>query len=409
MGSPLFSKGKTLVNRFFTVTLCLLFTGLAHGSASSTFRFAGKPGPYSVGFRVAYQYDNSRSYEAMANVDGKLTKRDGVRPMQTLIWYPAQHGSGSQISYGDYLNLFTSEDSFSLTPSEAADVLRKDLQDYRADADPSAMMWARKDAKPENSKFPLVVYAPSYSGPGFENADVCEYLASYGYVVIASPSIGSHSFDMNGGMEGAETQARDISFEIGFASTIPQVDSAQVAVLGYSWGGISNFFAAASDDRIKALIAFDGSARYFPSLISKSDYVRPKVMTIPLLFFTRGEIPLEDLVGADLSGNVLDEMIHSDVYIVRMHDMRHGEFASVHQRSPAYWDRHPPGEYSPEETAESYDWVARYTLEFLNWTFRQDARAHEFLTAAPAKNGVPDHMLAVDFRPKKETEVPAKP
>jgi hypothetical protein len=119
------------VKRFFTVTLCLLFTGLAHSSASSTFRFVGKPGPYSVGFRVAYQYDNSRSYEALANIEGKLTKRDSVRPMQTLIWYPAQHGSGSQISYGDYLNLFTSEDSFSLTPSEAADVLRKDLQDYR--------------------------------------------------------------------------------------------------------------------------------------------------------------------------------------------------------------------------------------------------------------------------------------
>jgi dienelactone hydrolase len=321
--------------------------------------------------------------------------------MQTLIWYPALQGSSSQMNYGDYLNLFTSEDSFSLTSPEATDVLRKNLQDYRADADPSAKMRARKDARPVNSKFPLVVYAPSFGGPAFENADVCEFLASYGYVVIASPSIGSHSFEMNGGIEGAETQARDISFEIGFASTIPQADSSQVAVLGYSWGGISNFFAAASDNRIKALIAFDGSARYFPSLITKSNYVRPKEMTIPLLFFTRGEIPLEDLVGADLSGNILNDMTHSDVYIVRMHDMRHGEFASMHQRSPAYWDHHPPGEYSPEETAESYAWVARYTLEFLNWTFRQNTIAHEFLTAPTARNGVPDHMLVVDYRPKK--------
>ena len=362
-----------------------------------------------MGFRVVHQYDNSRSYEAAVIVGGKAAKRDGARPMQTLVWYPAQRGSGSPMSYGDYLNLFASEDRFSLTPSEAADVLRKDLKDYRADADQSARMWAVKDAKPEDGTFPLVVYAASFGGPGFENADVCEFLASYGYVVIASPSIGSHSFDMNGGIEGAETQARDISFEIGFAGTLPQVDSSKIAVLGYSWGGISNFFAAASDDRIKALIAFDGSARYFPSLISKSNEVRPKDMTIPVLFFTRGEIPLEDLVGADLSGNVLDEMIHSDVYIVRMHDMRHGEFDSMHQRSPAYWDHHPAGEYSPEETAESYDWVARYTLEFLNWTFRQSASAREFLTEPPQKNGVPDHMLAVDFRPKKQPAAPAAP
>jgi dienelactone hydrolase len=175
--------------------------------------------------------------------------------------------------------------------------------------------------------------------------------------VIASPAIGTHSFDMTGGEEGAETQARDISFEIGFASTLPDVDPSKIAVLGYSWGGISNFFAAAKDDRIKALIALDGSARYFPSLIADSKYVHPQDMTIPLLFFTRGEIPLEELKGADVSGNVLNEMTHSDVYIVRMHDMRHGEFDAMHQRSPAYWKRHSLGEYSLQETAESYDWM----------------------------------------------------
>jgi dienelactone hydrolase len=397
------------VRRFFIVILCLFPGGLVWASGASNFRFLGKPGPYTVGFRVVEQYDNSRSYEAMDNVGGKLTKKEGVRPLQTLIWYPAQPGSGTQMSYGDYLDLFTSEDSFSLTPSEAAEVLGKDLRDYRADADRSEKMWGRKDGKPENGKFPLIVYAPGLGGPGFENADVCEYLASYGYVVIASPSIGTHSFNMNSGLEGAETQAKDISFEIGFAGTLPQIDSSRIAVLGYSWGGISNFFAAASDARIKALIAFDGSARYFPDLITRSGYVRPKEMQIPLLFFTRGEIPLEELVGADLSGNVLNEMVHSDVYIVRMHDMRHGEFDSMHQRSPAYWDHHPPGEYSPEETAESYEWVARYTLEFLNSTFRQDVSAHGFLTASPGKNGVPDHLLAVEFRPKKEKEVPVKP
>ena len=395
--------------RLATFTLCLLFSGPMSCFASSSFRFSGKPGPNSVGFRVVYQNDDSRSYEATANIDGKLAKREGVRPMQTLIWYPAERGSGSQMNYGDYLSLFSSEDSFTLTPSEAAEVLRKDLGDYLADADPSAKMWAGKDANPAPGKFPIVVYAPSFSGPGFENADVCEFLASYGYVVIASPSIGSHSFDMNSGLEGAEAQARDISFEIGFAATVPQADLSQVAVLGYSWGGISNFFAASRDKRIKALIAFDGSVRYFPSLIYKSDSVRPKEMTIPLLFFTRGEIPLEELVGADLSGNVLNDMTHSDVYIVRMHDMRHGEFDSMHQRSPAYWEHHPAGEYSSEETSQSYNWVARYTLEFLNWTLRQEPDAGKFLATAPAKNGVPDHMLAVDFRPRKESAItPAK-
>jgi dienelactone hydrolase len=386
--------------------LCLMFGTTVRASGPASFRFSDLPGPYSVGFRVVQQYDNSRTYGATTNVDGNLAPHEGVRPLQTLIWYPGRHSSGSHMTYGDYLDLFTSEDSFSLTPSEAADVLRKELHDYQADADPAAKMWAIKDAVQVGGRFPLVVYAPSFSGPGFENADLCEYLASHGYVVIASPSIGTHSFNMTGGLEGAETQAHDISFEIGFASALPDVDSAKIAVLGYSWGGMSNFFAAASDDRIKALIALDGSARYFPSLIRDSKYVRPQDMTIPLLFFTRGEIPLEDLQGADLSGNVLDEMTHSDVYIVRMHDMRHGEFDSMHQRSPAYWKRHPPGEYSPQETAESYDWMAHYTLQFLDWVFKRNSAAEAFLKNPPATNGVPDHMLAADFRPAKTSEPP---
>ncbi|WP_187290232.1 dienelactone hydrolase family protein [Terriglobus saanensis] len=391
--------------RFYLLLLYLLTTELAHAFGPSSFRFSTKPGPYTVGFRVAYQYDNSRTYNALTDVNGTLANKSGARPLQTLIWYPAHLAPrASAMTYGDYLSLFVSEDSFTLTSSEAASVLKKNLHDYQVDADPQARMRAIKDAPTQRGKFPLVIYAPSFSGPAFENADICEYLASYGYIVMASPSIGADSFDMTGGIPGAETQAKDISFEIGFSSSIPEVDSSHIAVLGYSWGGLSNFFAAAKDDRIKALLAFDGSARYFPSLLSKSGYVQPKDMTIPMLFFTRGEIPLEELVGADVSASVLNEMAHSDVYIVRMHNMRHGEFDSMKQRSPAYWTRHPSAEYSPEETSESYNWVGRYTLAFLDWTFRQDQHAHQFLTNSPAANGVPGHMLAVQFNPKKEDQ-----
>jgi len=50
-------------------------------------------------------------------------------------------------------------------------------------------LWARRDAKAQTGKFPLVIYAPSFSAMSWENVDLCEYLASHGYVVIASPSL----------------------------------------------------------------------------------------------------------------------------------------------------------------------------------------------------------------------------
>lgn len=39
----------------------------------------------------------------------------------------------------------------------------------------------------------MIVYAPSVNAQSFENIEFCEYLASYGFVVIASPSMGASS------------------------------------------------------------------------------------------------------------------------------------------------------------------------------------------------------------------------
>ncbi|WP_164981367.1 dienelactone hydrolase family protein [Silvibacterium dinghuense] len=388
----------------------LLITGVSISALAETaFQFTGAPGPYSVGFRAVIEHDSSRTYGPRFDSMGAPVTDNRARPIQTLIWYPAVKSKADHMNYGNYLDLFASEEGAPATAAQAEQTVLTRKKDYTADADPTSQMRATNEAKPDEGKYPLVIYAPSYGGPAFENADLCEYLASYGYVVIASPSIGAHSFNMIGGIEGAELQARDISFLIGFAQTLRNVDLSHIAVIGYSWGGLSNFFAAAQDDRIGALIALDGSARYFPKLIKDSKYVQPQNMTIPLLFFTRGEIPLESLTGADMSGNVLNEMVHSDVYIVRMHDMRHGEFSSMHQRSPAYWLRHPPEEYSQQETSKSYEWIARYTLNFLNLTLKNDIAGKAFLIAAPAKNGVSDHMLAVDFRPAKENPTSPKP
>ena len=105
----------------------------------------------------------------------------------------------------------------------------------------------------------------------FENADLCEYLAGRGYVVVASPDMGTHARGMSIDLEGAETQARDISFLIGFARTLPDTDlSAVGGVPGFSWGGISNLLAAARDNRVKVLVSLDGSARYYPKLTEEA-------------------------------------------------------------------------------------------------------------------------------------------
>ena len=61
-------------------------------------------------------------------------------------------------------------------------------------------------------------------------------------------------------LAGINAQAGDISFMIGYAQTLPNTDRWAVAVAGFSWGGISNLFAAARDNRIRDLVTLDEHA-----------------------------------------------------------------------------------------------------------------------------------------------------
>ena len=54
------------------------------------FRFTEKPGPYSVGHKVIEQYDRSRVFHSTIDGTGKSATVDGFRPLQTLVWYPAE-------------------------------------------------------------------------------------------------------------------------------------------------------------------------------------------------------------------------------------------------------------------------------------------------------------------------------
>jgi tetratricopeptide (TPR) repeat protein len=378
-----------------------LISTLARGSDAPSFTFSNKPGAHAAGFRVVLQYDYTRTYLYRTDPAGQPYHGELARPIQTLIWYPAQKSAAAHVTYGDYLALFATEENFSPTSAEAEQRVRDAEKDH--DASPAPVMSAVKDAKPEAGDYPLVIYAPSYSAPAFENVDLCEYLASYGYVVIASPAMGAHTSAMTGDLEGIHAQAADISFLIGFARTLPYADLSQIAVAGFSWGGISNFFAAAQDSRITALVALDGSARYYPKLIEESKSVYPQNMSLPVLFFTQDYISLEDInqYKLDISENVLNQMKHSDVYIVHMRELDRGEFSSLFQRSPGYWKEKKTNEFSLQETSESYGWMAQYCLQFLNAYLKHDGGAMAFLKNSPIKNEIPAHLLTVDFRPAK--------
>jgi hypothetical protein len=356
---------------------------------TSSFTFLQTPGPFPVGLKVVDQYDRPRAFPASPN----------GRPMQTVVWYPSLKSAGERMTVADYVKLADEETNFHAPDAEKNRwrSLLKTSFDVR--------LWAVWDAKPARGHYPVLIYAPSDSSVSWENADLCEYLASYGYVVLASPSMGASTRDMTDDLDGINAQARDISFLISYASELPGADVSKVAVVSWSWGGMSSLFAAARDSRIQALVELDGSLRYYPGLVKRAGDVHPDRMTIPLLFFTRN-VSLEDLENdgvphADRVGpNVLNAWSHGDLLKVDMLGMAHPEFSSMFQRreSEQRFAENQIADYGRDDANTGYAWMALYTLKFLDAYLKQDPSAKTFLDLTPAENGAPKHFMGVTFR-----------
>ena len=352
--------------------------------------FMPSPGPYGVGFTTANLYDDSRP--PATNTDHAAQSKG--RRIQLFEWYPADAG-GKEMSILDYLRIANS-------PPET-DWHRRDLPEdiLKGFASSKSPMLAKLDAPAKRERFPVLIYAPSLSASPVENADLCEFLASQGYLVLGSPSLGRNTRLMTTDLDGLKSQARDISFLIDYARSQPDANLEAVAVIGYSWGGLANVYAAIQDRRIKVLVCLDGSIRYYVSVAWDSG-IHPEQMTQPLLIFTQGYIALEsDLVNALISKgrpSLLSSWKHADVYKIELAPMEHSAFASMNLRNDGFWDQGlAQPSYDRDEVKVSFTALARYAAAFLNSYLKHDASAESFLKQTPTANGVPKHLMYADF------------
>jgi dienelactone hydrolase len=385
---------------FFGLWLC--FCSAFTEPRTPEFEFLAKPGVYPVGLKIVDQYDPSRTFPSATQDSSERFAGDHKRPLQTLLWYPSIRSTTKSMTVGDYVELADTEIHF-----DAADEKQNRWRSLLKTSF-NIPLTAVRNATPANGRYPVLIYVPSDSSVSWENADLCEYLASNGYVVLASPSMGVSTRDMTDDLDGINAQASDISFLIGYAKSLPDADLSEVAVVSWSWGGLSSLFAAARDPRIDALVELDGSMRYYPGLSNRAGDVHPERMIIPLLCFTRNvsledlnkdEAPREDKEGP----NVLNAWIHGDLLTVTMLGMAHTEFSSMFQRreSPQRFSENQVADYGRGDADESYAWVARYTLNFLDAYLKHNGAAKAFLEKTPAENDVPKHFMDIKFRAAK--------
>lgn len=379
---------------FRTLTTLLLAFVLAHTAAAADFSSSAPPGPYRVGFHVRQQYDRARVYQhPRSPVTAQATSGDRSRPLQTLVWYPAI-GTGGAMVYRDYVTTVATEEEF----SRMADQVRRAtdaLVETRAAGNAQVLremqspVRALRDAPERPGKFPVVIYAPSHSAYAIENTDLCEYLASHGYIVLATPSLGTRSHAMSADLEGAEAQAADIGFLVGYAHTLPQADAGRIAVIGHSWGSLASVLAAARDDRIRALVTLDGSLRAAYDYVNggprAARYVTPERLGIPLLYLTR--LQDEGAIGTELLGR----MRYADVYLATLDAASRLDFSSWSQRMAP--DAALQGG-TRAQAGDAYGAMARMVERFLDARLKNDAPARRQLDDVLAAHRPPSGFVS---------------
>src|SRR5579875_1707365 len=134
--------------------------------------------------------------------------------------------------------------------------------------------------------------------------------------------MGENTREATHSLAGAEAQARDVSFLITFALSLPNTEMTRVAAVGFSWGGLADLLATAQDHLIHALVSLDGSERYFPGYVQESGFAKPEQMRIPLIYFEEGDQSVE-------AQGALTARFHSQGPSV-LNQWRHGDLITAH-------------------------------------------------------------------------------
>jgi len=318
------------------------------------------------------------------------------------------------MKYREYVDLYSRPGTMPAHDARAkADNERLFLAGFSVDSAKSAreldaMTRAVRDAAPARGSFPIIVYGPSLGAPSFENDVLMEYLASHGYIVIASPSWGPNgAMTADGG--GMETQARDMEFLMSYARSLPSADSTRIAVMGFSWGGISNVLIAMRNSTPKALVSLDGSIAYFyhrsatPQAtmdFSKQAFVDPAKFTIPALFLRQGPSPaMLQMLGPDTTFAFFDSLRYSDAYSVKLRTMRHQNFGAWFNRFQT-----GTGVAFVEDSSvfnPGYERIARFSLAFLDAYLKSSAEGRAFLARSPEQNGMPSSEVSIERKQAK--------
>ncbi len=355
------------------------------------------PGPYAIGYKVIQRVDHSRTFGVRIDQPNKVNLDDHPRPLQVNIWYPAlKTDSTEQMGYEEYIEWIGTIGKYHALNDETKKAGKDEFYKYFVDRGvPKEKLYELmkmhtavvKNGQQEKGSFPLILFAPGIGDSPAMHTIICEYLASYGYIIASLPSMGWISREMDLTTLGIETQVRDLECTITLMCEYPYVDMHRIGVVGFSFGSCAALILAMRNIDLDAVVSLDGSIGFKDriALVKESPFYSPENVRIPFLHINVMENKRNSL-------SIIDSLRSSHRTIVSIKGIGHINFTSIGMIAgviPGFWK-------SVEPNAKlGYETMCRYTLHFLNAHIKEEKKDLKFLQNTPQENNLPAGFIVI--------------
>ncbi|MEE9443786.1 MAG: hypothetical protein V3V99_14075 [candidate division Zixibacteria bacterium] len=356
-----------------------------------------EPGPHGIGFKSFERYDYSRVYRARLDYFGNPVEGETARPIQICVWYPAKTMENSiTMVYGEYSYSYPENDEFINLLTQlhnreigyivnatqqpagfALEIMGKDLK-------------AVRDADPEEGSFPLVIYCPRYESSYCENAVLCEYLASHGFIVATTHPLGQMSATPEYNQIGLESTARDAEFVLGFLHDFPNVDYNKIGILGSGAGGATAVLVKLRNQNVKATATLAGSLTFgmLQELVRQNPAYSPERLSGPLMnLYPTGE--------HEPDFSLLDSLIFASRYSFAFPSNSYQDFNMGRSILSMLSDS---TEQMHRQRLDGYKMIADHVYRFFDAFLNDDSASMAFIENMPLHNGYDLEFVRREFR-----------
>jgi tetratricopeptide (TPR) repeat protein len=342
----------------FFLTCCLGMMTLTL-DAQDLFQSDLAYGKYPVGFKAVQTTDYTRT----TLQTGK--PQSAGRAMQLYIWYPAEKANNNQLFYRDYLvSRFGQPQAIRAGFFRSVAELGGDTTLFQAVFPKMAQSKTKAYREPKIApgQFPLIIYPDQVH----LQQTLCEYLASWGFIVVSPVIQGPFAEPMQYNPIGIETGVADMQFALGYLRKNFPVQR-DFAAMGLGFNATLALALQMRNPEVKALVSLEGgiTTAFEAGLIQRGPYYNLERCTAAMLVI---HAPHPD---------VKPELVNKYKYAERVFQF-YPQSSEFYFLNFGIWERHLKNilpKANRGNTWQSFTHAAQSIQWFLHWKLGQDGKA----------------------------------